>query len=164
MRAAAIRGLRSAALRTVQEIQTRIIPETHPEPVDRGAYRAGWHVREEKEGALIENTAPHASFIEYGVRGAAVKIGRAMIDALQAWVMRKGLVGKLGRRGTRKRVAQESDARATAWAIAVAMQKRGIFNKDRRGGLRVMERAAKLIPRFMAEEIQREIEAMKDRL
>lgn len=164
LREAAVRGLQAAAHRTVREIQTRIIPEENPEPVDRGAYRAGFHVREEEDGALIENTVPHASFIERGVRGQNVKIGRAMIDALQAWVMRKGMIGKLARRGTRKRGAQENLARAIAWAIATSMTKKGIFNRDRRGGLRVMEKASRLIPRFIAEEIHAEIERVKHAL
>ena len=34
-------------------------------------------------------------FIEEGVRGENVKIGRAMIDALAAWVRMKGIGGRM---------------------------------------------------------------------
>lgn len=170
------------ALRMLQDIQLRIIPGSTPyAPVDRGIYRAAWKYR----GALayggkggvgageltIYNTAPHAPFIEYGVRASNVKPGKAMIDALTEWVIRKGIVkaapapkatvmgtaaisiltgAKAGKASARKVKAMQknlllAEARAAAFAIANNMQKHGIFKGT---GLKVLETAvANLKPR-----------------
>lgn len=144
VKVAAMRGLYSAAIRTVQHIQTSVIPAEPRVPVDRGIYRAGWRAEHIPEGALVVNRVPHAIFIEYGVRAANVKPGRAMIDALAEWVRRKG-IEKSG-----------TGARQVAFAIAMSMKKKGIFNGG--NGLRILEKAARRIPRFISEEIGREIE------
>ena len=74
MRSAAERGIYSAALRTQQRIVTELIPKEPARgnnpgpPVDTGAYRAGWHVDRIEGGAYLYNSAPHAGFIEWGVR------------------------------------------------------------------------------------------------
>lgn len=110
-RAAALRGLASAAQRGLQLVQAEIIPSRSPQPVDRGVYRAGWRAVKIKDGYAVENLEPHAAFVEYGVRASNVKPGRAMIAALQEWARRHGFEDPLG----------------AAWAIAKAMQKRGIW-------------------------------------
>jgi hypothetical protein len=144
MRDAAERGLRSAGLKLVAHIQNEIIPETKPrEPVDRGAYRAGWRSTPGKGFVLVHNTLPYASIIEYGARAANIKVGRKMIEALMGWVRRKGLA------------TGKDNVRQAAWAIAMAMRKRGIFNGGK--GLRVLERALKSAPRFIREEVDREL-------
>ena len=149
MKAAAHRGLLAAAYRIVEHIVSDIIPGLDNPPVDRGIYRAGWRARRIGEGAIVENVSPHAAFIEYGVRGSHVKIGRAMIDALTAWVRRKGIGGRtvVSKSGHSRLVkASQTEARAIAWAIAKDMQRFGIFRPK---GLRVLEKASKRFPEFI---------------
>jgi hypothetical protein len=142
-REAAVKGLHSAALRAVQVVVTQIIPSRTPQPVDRAVYRAGWRPVMRPDGADVENLEPHAVFIEEGVRGPNVKVGKAMIDALTEWVVRK-------------RIAARADARGVAWAIAKAMQKRGIFGERGLGILR--ELVDKHLERIVREEVQREVD------
>ena len=152
LREGALRGLYSAALRTVQHIQTSIIPNEPRPPVDRGAFRAGWRAGKLSNGAIIENTLPYASVIERGARAENVKISGPMIEALTEWVKRKGLAGNKPRGD---RTEYDSQARNIAWAIAVSMKRRGIFNDGQ--GLRVLEKAEKMIPKFVREECAREM-------
>lgn len=141
IRKGALNGLYSAALLGVVEIQTRIIPQLVPQPVDRGTYKAGWGAVRDDEGADIENTAPHAVFIEEGVRAAAVRVGEAMISALAEWVIRKG-------------IAEKSKARSVAFGIARGMQRRGIFGQ----GLQVLPKLEVLMPNIIEKEVAREVE------
>lgn len=157
MHKAAMRGLLSAAQRTVSHIQTEIIPREERVPVDRGTYRAGWRARPIEgftEGALVYNNVPHAEPIENGAKAENIKIGRKLIDALAEWVIRKGLTGAA------KGVERAAEGRRIAWAIAKSMQKNGIFNKG--GGLKILEKATKMIPQFIAEEVRAEIRAIRD--
>jgi len=161
LRAAAERGLLAAAHRTVGHIVSSVIPATDPVPVDKGLYRAGWRARAIAGGALVYNVSPHAPIIEWGAKVGNIKIGRAMIDALAEWVQRKGIGSTVVKsRGGRHRVvkATDSQARGIAWAIAKKMQQRGIFAGGK--GLRVLERAEKEIPRFIRDEVSREIGAL----
>jgi len=144
IRDAGERGLLSAAIRTVAHIQTEVIPREPRIPVDRGIYRAGWRAVKIPKGAMVINTVPHAVLIEYGVRASNVKAGRKMIEALTAWVKRKGFGGKKG-----------ADAASIAWAIAMSMKKKGIFDGGK--GLHILGKASKKIPQFIDEEIGREI-------
>jgi hypothetical protein len=149
---AAYLGLVSAAMKGVQEIQTKIIPSRTPQPVDRGVYRAGWRVvLEPPDAVVIENSETHAIFIEHGVRAERVKPGRKMITALTEWILRKGL-------DLRGDTPQQ-----VAWRIARAMQRRGIFNPPPRvGGLGILaelvqSRLPTLIPEHVGREVQRAI-------
>lgn len=142
---AAKRAVLSTALKVVQRITTVIIPGEPRPPIDKRVYAAGWVARGTPDGAMIKNTAPNAAVIEHGARAENIKISRAMIDALAAWVKRKGLHKDGG-----------DDPRAIAWAIAKAMQKRGIFNGGK--GLKILEKGLKGVGRFFAEELKREIE------
>lgn len=140
---AAKRALLAAAERVVAHIILDLMPaESHP-PVDRGLYRAGWQVQRTPDGAEILNTMPYAPIVEYGAEAANVKISRAMIDALTEWV-------------ARKRLAPKKEAKQLAWAIAISMKKRGIFNNGH--GLRLLERALERLPEFLDEEFRREVE------
>lgn len=159
---AALRGLVSAAYRTVQHIQTEIIPATVPTPVNRGGYNAAWRVEMLDDGASVVNTMPYAPMIERGVRAENVKIGRKMIDALAEWIKMKGIgnstrVVKSGKnKGNTKIVkATQAEIQSIAWAMAKSFQKYGIFNRGK--GLRVLERATKSIPRFIRLEVSREL-------
>jgi hypothetical protein len=144
LESAARRGLLSAAHRGVQEIVTQIIPTKSPTPVDRRIYAAGWRVDPQPDGPVIENNEPHAPMIEFGVKGANVKVGRAMLTALAAWAVRKG-------------IATQANAISAAWAIARRLQQRGIFNNGQ--GLGVLtELVEKRIDRIISEEVSREIE------
>lgn len=141
---AGVDGLFSASLRSVQAIQSVIVPSLSPQPVDRGLFRAGWRAVRESWGATIENLEPHAAFVEYGVRAGAVKIGAATIRALTEWV-------------ERKRLASGKEAIDAAWRIARAMQARGIFQGGK--GFRVMRTLREwYLERFIQEEIARELE------
>lgn len=136
-------GIVSAGARIVAHIVNEIIPSEPRIPVDRGAYRAGWRSEPTSDGVEIYNVAPHAPFIEFGVRSQNVKIGRQMLEDLARWVVRKGI-------GT------SDEAPSIAFAIAKSMQKRGIFNEGK--GLRILERAMALSGDFLIEEISDEIE------
>ena len=161
---AAKRAVLSLAVRIVQHITTYIIPRESPQPVDRGAFRAGWRAKKEPDGASVKNTLPYAGVIEYGARAENIKIGRKMIDALTAWVIRKGI--GLSRNVASRRVNRAQmqfylqwQARRVAWGIAMSMLKKGIFNRqDARGGLRVLEKALKIAEHAFADELRREIE------
>lgn len=143
---AALKGVISAVERGLQEITTNIIASRIPQPFDRGIYRSGWKREIFPDGASIENNEPHAAFIEYGVRPENVKIGAAMITALAAWAVRKGLTDTKG-------------ANQVAWAIAKRMQSKGIFNRQGMQGLGILkELVEKHMDKFIDEEISREIE------
>jgi hypothetical protein len=152
---AAMQGVVSAAFRIVGIIQNEIIPEEKPQPVDQGAYRAGWIVGYTAKGADVYNVAPHAPIIEFGARASNIKIGRAMIEALSEWVVRKGLVAKSA--GNIQASALENEAQRAAWAIAMSMKKRGIFNREGNAGLGVLKKAKLRIPAVLAEEVAAEI-------
>jgi len=127
----------------VNEIITFIIPSRTPQPVDRGLFRAGWKTMPDEWGCTVENMEPHAVFIEEGVHN--IKVGRAMIDALAEWAIRKGL-------------ATKEDARSRAWAIAKSMEKRGhIFGVNGMGILRELVEGGKM-QQFIDEEVKREVE------
>ncbi len=155
-REAASAGLLAAAHRAVAYIVADVIPNTVPPPVDRGIYRAGWRAKKFGTGAVVENVSPNAPFIEDGVRGSNVKIGRKMIAALAEWVRRKGIGGKTvtGRTGKSRFVkASKVEATQIAWAIARSLQKQGIFNKGK--GLGVLKKASKKFPQFIDEEVSK---------
>jgi hypothetical protein len=153
----AMRGAYSVALRTVEVITTELIPAENPPPVFMRAYAAGWRAVQTKEGASIVNTVPYAAVIEYGARPENIKVGKAMIEALQKWVLVKGLVGKPGKSGSSKRASQEVEARNVAWAIAMHMKKVGIFNREGKQGLRIGEKAMAKARTFAGPEILKEV-------
>lgn len=140
--AAAKRALLSTAHRVINHIIVDILPAEKHQPVDRGIYRAGWRAKAIPKGAEILNTVPYASVIEYGARAGNIKVGSAMIAALTSWIVRKGL-------------ADSKEAPRMAWAVAMSMKKKGIYNGGK--GLRVLERALKKVPEFLAVELPAEI-------
>jgi hypothetical protein len=156
---AALKGVFAAAQRTVQYIVTTLIPNEPRPPVDRGAFRAGWRAGKLPNGAIVQNTLPYASVIEHGARAENVKISHAMIEALTQWVMRKGLAGKAPRGKGARRAEYEVEAKNIAWAIAVSMKRRGIFNNGQ--GLQILARAENMIEKFVREEVRREMDRVK---
>lgn len=116
MKAAAVKGLFSAALRAKRDIVARVIPSlgSH-KPIDRGIYRAGWQVQKLPTGAAIYNAVPTAAMIEYGVPAGNVVASTKAHIALAEWVQRK-LGGKRGRVTVDK-------ARASGNAVNVAKEK-----------------------------------------
>jgi hypothetical protein len=148
------RGLASAALRTLGAIQNEIIPAEDPQPVDRGAFRAGWRIETHDKGTDIVNDLPYAPVIDRGARPEAIKIGTAMIQALAEWAKRKGFSPAGIPKGGDPEKAWES----VAWAIAVNMKKSGIFQRNGVSGLRISEKAVKRLKEFLPEEIRREVE------
>ncbi len=155
LRVAGIRGLHSTALRLQNVITTVIIPHRTPQPVDRGVYRAGWRTVLEADGATVENLELHAVFIEYGVRAENVKPGRAMLDALKEWVLRKGLASRTGIAGTRL-ADQDAPVMKVVWAIVNAQRKRGIFGGGKGLGI-VKEVVDVWVEPYTREEVLREI-------
>ena len=155
VRAGVKRGILSAALRTLGEIQNVLIPAEKPQPVDTGAYRAAWRVEETDRGADIVNDLPYAPVVEYGARPENVKIGRAMIQALAEWAQRKGFSAPEYRPGNAG--VGRNPYETVAWAIAVNMKKRGVFYREGVSGLRIAEKAVKRAKEFIQEEIAREI-------
>jgi hypothetical protein len=149
---AAFRAILSTAIRVVQQIVTTWIPMQKRQPVDRGAYRAGWRAKKDPEGAIIMNTVPYSGIIEDGARAENIKISRAMIAALAAWVLRKGLVKK-GKGKAGKATAQK-EAESAAWAIATSMKKKGIFGPK---GLQVLNSALAGVEYFFEQELEREL-------
>jgi len=145
MKEAAVRGLRSAALRGVSIIITQIVPARSPAPIDRGAYRAGWKadVNDPPDGATIYNDEANAALIENGVDPGSVKPGYAMIENLTEWALRKGIA------------ADEEEAVEIAWSIANSARSRGFFYP---GGLGILrELVDQHLPRIIEEEVKREL-------
>ena len=134
------RGLLSAAKRMATLIVIRYIPNAKPnQPVDRGAYKAAWGAGAEEDGAYYDNIAPHASFVEYGVRAGASKPGGAMIRAIAEWAVRKGL-------------ADPETASRAGFFIAMKIKSKGIEARA------VMESANKdVLDQVIKEELEREM-------
>jgi hypothetical protein len=168
-------GLYSAGLRLVSDLQSDASL-----PFDKGHYKAGWRVQQTPQGADIYNVTLQGLLIEEGVRGANVKIGRAMIGALMEWAKRHGLgvtyqfgakVGKLAKskggsgkaywtKTLMKVKPPEEALRSIAWAIAQSIKKRGLYRQPggTYGGLfplrKIFEQRARL---YMEQEIKREV-------
>lgn len=147
------RGLFSAAIRAVGVIQNELIPAENPQPVDRGAYRAGWRAEETPRGADVVNDMPVAPIIDGGARPENIKIGRAMIEALAEWAKRKGF----SPRGIPKGGSPEKAYESIAWAIATNMKKNGIFKRDGVLGLHITDKMVVRLKGFLGEEIAREM-------
>ena len=154
------RALLSTAIRMVQHITTVIIPREDPQPVDRAAYRAGWRAKQTPDGAKVWNGLPYSSIIEWGARPEKIKISRLMIIMLAGWVLRKGFgLGAIeGKNAAQRKARRQIASTKIAWAIAMSMKKKGIFNRNGTKGLRVLEKALKMAPGAFAEELKREIE------
>lgn len=145
LKAAATKGLFSAALRAKRDIVARVIPNLPgSKPIDKGIYRAGWQAERIPGGAVLYNPVPHASMIEYGVPAGNVVASTKAQQALADWARRK--LGGL--------------TAAQAWTVAggilAAMKKRGIFARGR--GLRVLETYVRAsLPVVLKEEVEREL-------
>lgn len=177
MKAAAAKGLLSAALRAKQQIVTHEIPARTPPPVDRGIYAAGWQVEKLRDGAALYNATVVAAAIEYGVPAGNVVLSNKFQIALAEWVQRKGLTRRRGkplasgapgggktppvnRTGVAKGAGvqvQFPEAWEVAGAIMRSLKKRGIFNRGR--GLKILTDYAKFsLPAIMREEVQKELQ------
>lgn len=116
LKAAASKGLLSAALRAKRDIVARVIPALGGrKPVDRGIYRAGWQVEKLPDGAAIYNPVPTAAMIEDGVPAGNVVASTKAHIALAEWVQRK-----LG--GRRKSVSVDA-MRASTRNVNAAKEK-----------------------------------------
>ena len=145
MRAGAVKGLLSAALRAQQDIVARVIPSLSPHmPVDRGTYKAGWQVQKMPDGAAIYNPVPHAVFIEYGIEATKVIPSFRAHKNIAEWAQRK-----LGGLDAKK-------AWEVAGAILWSMRRKGIFNRGR--GFRVLENYSRnVLPGSIKREVEREL-------
>jgi len=197
--------------RAAQVMVTDLIPQNMPrQPVDRGIYKAGWRIdttKMPKEASLV-NTVPYAPIIEYGARAENIKVGKRMLDALEEWVIRKGIGGhgkqKVAGKSSKKskssdakptfqdkvdelthllslmageikqkridapivkdekgrsgiKAVSDADARRTAWAIAMAMKKNGIFNQGK--GYRLAQKLAEKLPAMFRAELTEELKS-----
>ena len=144
-RTAAKKGLLSAAKRMATLIVIRYIPNAKlKQPVDRGAYKAAWGAGVEEDGAYFDNIAPHAPFVEYGVRvrAGASKPGKAMIQAIAEWAVRKG-------------IADPEIASRAGFFIAMKIKSKGIEARA------VMEAANKdVLDQVVKEELERELKRL----
>lgn len=131
------KALFGVAMRVVATIQNEVIPSEPRVPVDKGLYRAAWKFKKIPKGAVIYNSMPYASAIEYGVRPGHVKPGKKMRLALEEWIVRKGI-------GTKE------DAPGIAWAMAISMNKKGIFNGGK--GLHILKKGMKSFSEFLQAE------------
>lgn len=91
-------------------------------PVDTGLYAQSWQFRKEEFGAILGNTAPHASIIEYGARPFTPPIGpllawakRVLMDPSQppdyspeVWGLAKGTQKKISEEGMRPKHVMEN--------------------------------------------------------
>lgn len=132
-------ALYGTAMAIVSKILNEIIPAEPRQPVDVGTYRAGWKFKKIPKGAMVYNSVPHAILIEKGVRAANVKPGRAMREAITQWLIFK-------------KITSMEDAPKVAWAVMMAMKKRGIFNEGK--GLRILEKAMKFFPELLDREFK----------
>ena len=142
-------ALYASAIRGVEVIVSQIIPSRTPQPVDRGVYRAGWKSAPIMQGGAtvggeIWNSEVEAAFIEAGVRPENIRIGRAMIAAISEWAQRKGFA------------PNAKEAKSLAWAIAMNMKKRGIFNRPGPGLGILAELMTKLMPKIIETEVTAE--------
>lgn len=147
------RAILGAAIKVVQRATAVVIPGEPRPPIDRRIYAAGFQAKPLPDGALVKNTAPHAGIIEDGARAENIKIGAKMIAALTAWIIRKGLVPR--KKGKGGKEDQLKQARQIAWAIAINMKAKGIFNEGK--GLKILEKALKGVEADFANELRREI-------
>lgn len=168
---AAKRGLLSAALRLQQDLMTD--PTL---PHDRNMYKMGWRAEPTPDGADVYNQTTQGLLIEESARGQDQgkpwPIGKAMITALAEWIKRKGLVNrKVGGEEYARRFKMpiqkrrkflqgdegEKDLKGMAWAIARAIQKRGLFNAP--VGLQPLRKAFDAHgAQFVEEEVSRELQ------
>lgn len=105
---AAIRGVRSAALRAVGFIVEEIDNGKPYPPVNTGALRQSIKWSPLPKGAAVFSDAPHFPFMEYGTRPHMPPV-----EPLVVWATRKFQVG-------------EKEARAIAWAVAIKISREGI--------------------------------------
>ena len=142
---AALRGVRSGAMRCVGIVQRRtdFAPPASGYDgraigaVDTGAYKAAWQTTPLPNGAQLHNSRPYAAVIEHGRRPAPV--GKAGIQNLEQWAHRK--------------LKLSGDAATSAaYAIAKTLHERPLRERSvMTGGLDAMETAAR-------DEVQRELE------
>ncbi len=108
-REAAIKALQRAAYLCHAEA-VRAVGDVKPyQPVDTGELRRSFHVTTTPDGAVLENTAPHSGFMEFGTRPHW-----APLPALLAWADRK-------LRGTYKKGQGRA---AAAMALALGTQRK----------------------------------------
>lgn len=116
-----IKAIRRSVAEHAPRLAAEVIDATTPKPVDRGTYRRSFVTEDLPTGAAFYNYAPHAAIIENGRRPGA---RMPPVLALALWVFRKGIV----KGGRAKMVSEErwQEARSIAFAIARAIQKRGL--------------------------------------
>ena len=142
---AAVRGMRSAALRAKIEV-IREIDTASPYPaVNTGGLRQSVQVINLPNGAEVVVDAPHAPFLEEGTRPFWPPL-----EPLVAWVIRKGLAPSLGDPDEQERFAIQV-ARAIQYAIA----SRGIEPRH------FLAKAMVRMPAIVQAEVGRELAAVR---
>lgn len=141
------KGVYSAALFSVQKMQTSEINAADPPPVNKGVYRAGWRAQKLPNGAAYYNSVPYARYIEWGVPQENVVSSLKAIKAIAEWARVK--FGGL----------EEKQALNVAYAIMASLKKKGIFKRGE--GLKIM---TKYNQTKLNAVIRREVTAEIDKL
>jgi len=124
----------------------RSMPElVKSSPVDTGQYASSWRILPMRDRVVVGNFAPHAPFIEYGVRPMAPH--KPPIGPLLAWAKRV-LEDPVTPRDPNDPNDYSEEVRALAFATQKKISEQGIEPK------RVMQNA---IP-MMMENIKKELE------
>ena len=138
----AIEAMQESALEGVSDIVNRI---KKAKLVDTGALAQSVMATPTKTGAAIDITAPYAGVMEYGRRpGAAMP----PLDAIYAWVVRKGLATE---------DPDEEDGEGEAWDIARAIQL-----SIARSGIEPRRFMARAMKKIRKESRDRIIERLKE--
>lgn len=119
---------------TVSGIAKSVPMVVERSPVDTGLYAQSWSFTETEFGAILGNTAPHSTIIEYGARPFTPPLG-----PLLAWAKR-----------VLKDPSQPPEYSDNVWALAVGTQK-----KIEREGMRPKMIMSDAIPEII-ENIKKE--------
>lgn len=120
-RAAAVQALRRAAVDLQAEAVRQVGLVAPYPPVDTGAMRRSFLVSPTPDGAVVENTAPQAVWMEYGTRPHW-----APIAPLLAWATRKARGGNIRSvyalaKGAQKSIAARGTAPRHFWQATLAL-------------------------------------------
>jgi len=147
---AAIRGIRSGAMRAIPVLQRRT-QDAPPASANgsvgafnTGMYKASWRTSNIDNGVSVSNIQPYAAVIEGGRRPSPVS--REGIKNLQVWAQRK-----LG--------LSAEEAKSAAFAIAKTLQKKPLRARNVMGG--GVEEISDLIFEEIDHEIERALESVR---
>jgi hypothetical protein len=161
-----VAGLRSAAQRGKVEVVHQIdTAEPHPAR-NFGELRNSVKVSRLRDGALLSVDAPHAPFMEHGIRPTWVPLAPLIVWATRKFKssflaaapkVTKGMsrYAKMVARSERQRAVSEETMTDVARNVQRAIARRGIAPRH------YFAKAAASLPKFVHEEIKHELEKWK---